>query len=200
VRLVARAARERWLWASYIRSGSPKFGALGLGIAALAVAGCGAKHAITTATTQAPPTTIKLSSPAVAAGGKIPRQYACPRNVSPPLRWRGVPAATRELALEMIDVDAPGGTFVHWALAGIPPRTTSIAAGDAVPAGAVAGRNSFGRVGYRGPCPPAGNPHRYVITLLALPAPSGLRPGFSLGALQSSRALASGKLTGIYRR
>jgi Raf kinase inhibitor-like YbhB/YbcL family protein len=167
--------------------------------AAIALAGCGANHATTTATTKAPPATIRLSSPAFADGGAIPARYACPRNVSVPLRWSDVPAGTRELALEMIDIDAPGGPFLHWGLAGIQPHTTSLGAGDSVSAGAVA-RNSFGRVGYGGPCPPAGGAHRYVITLIALPARSGLRQGFSLGALQSLRALASGKLTGTYRR
>jgi Raf kinase inhibitor-like YbhB/YbcL family protein len=170
--------------------------------AAVAVAGCGAKHATTTATSPATTAaaTIKLSSPAFAAGGTIPRQYACPRNVSPPLRWSGLPAGTRELALQMVDIDAPGGAFVHWALAGIPPAIDKLAAGESVPPGAVAGANSFGNLGYGGPCPPAGKPHRYVITLLALPAPSGLRPGFSSGALPTSRALARGELTGLYRR
>ena len=168
--------------------------------AAMALAGCGASHATKTPTTKPPPGRIKLSSPAFADGGTIPKRYACPRNVSPPLRWSGVPAGTRELALEMIDVDAPGGAFVHWAVAGIPPRTTGIAPGGAVPAGAVVGRNDFGKIGYGGPCPPAGNAHRYVLTLLALPARSALRPGFSLGALRSLRALSRGELTGAYRR
>ena len=168
--------------------------------AVLAVAGCGAKQATTTAATPAAPATIKVSSPAFAAGGTIPKQYACPSNVSLPLRWSGLPAGTGELALEMIDIDAPGGGFVHWALAGISPSTRGIAAGDPIPGGAVAGRNSFGHVGYSGPCPPPGQAHRYVITLFALPSPSALRPGFSPGALKSSRAMARGELTGIYRR
>jgi Raf kinase inhibitor-like YbhB/YbcL family protein len=165
--------------------------------AALAVAGCGAKHAVTTVTAT---TTIKLSSPAFAAGAMIPKQYACPQNTSPPLRWSGVPARTRELALEMIDIDAPGGPFVHWAVAGISPGATGLAAGAGLPASAVAARNSFGHLGYGGPCPPSGEAHRYVITLRALPRRSGLRPGFSPDALQSLHALASGALTGIYRR
>jgi Raf kinase inhibitor-like YbhB/YbcL family protein len=168
--------------------------------AAVALAGCGANHAAPSAATKAPPPTIKLASPAFADGGTIPKRYACPRNLSIPLRWSRVPAGTHELALKMIDIDAPGGAFVHWALAGISPGTSAVAAGDPIPPGAVAARNSFGGVGYGGPCPPAGHPHRYVITLLALPARSGLRPGFSLGALQSSRALASGELMGTYRR
>jgi Raf kinase inhibitor-like YbhB/YbcL family protein len=168
--------------------------------AALALAGCGSNHATTTASSKATPPTIKLSSPAFSGGGAIPKRFACPRNVSIPLRWSGVPAGTRELALEMIDIDAPGGAFVHWALAGISPAPRALAAGRSVPAGAVAARNSFGRVGYGGPCPPSGEAHRYVITLFALPKRSGLRPGFSPGALQSLNALARGELTGTYRR
>jgi Raf kinase inhibitor-like YbhB/YbcL family protein len=144
--------------------------------------------------------TIKLSSPAFASGAAIPKRYACPHNLSLPLRWSGVPAGTRELALEMIDVNAPGGAFVHWALAGISPSAHAIATGDAVPLRAVAARNSFGHVGYGGPCPPPGKPHRYVITLLALRTRSGLRPGFSIGALSPSRATARGELTGLYGR
>jgi Raf kinase inhibitor-like YbhB/YbcL family protein len=166
--------------------------------AAVAVAGCGAKHATTSAASTT--ATIKLASPAFSAGGTIPSQYTCPRNISPPLHWTGAPAGTRELALEMIDIDAPGGPFVHWAVAKIPASTKSLAAGEDVPPGAIGGRNSFGKVGYGGPCPPAGKPHRYVITLLALPAPSGLKPGFSLGALRTSRVLARGELTGTYGR
>jgi Raf kinase inhibitor-like YbhB/YbcL family protein len=167
--------------------------------AALAAAGCGSKHATTTATHPAP-VTVKISSPAFVAGGAIPKQYACPRNVSPPLRWSHLPAGAREVALEMIDLDAPGGAFVHWVLAGVSPSTTSIATGRSVPPGAVAGLNSFGKAGYGGPCPPPGQRHRYVITLYALSARSGLKPGFSAGDLASSHALARGALMATYGR
>jgi Raf kinase inhibitor-like YbhB/YbcL family protein len=179
----------------------------GVGVMVAALAGCGGSGshhpppAATGTQTRASKPAIKLSSPAFAPAGRIPRAYTCNgHDISPPLRWTGVPAGTRELALEMIDIDAPGGRFVHWALARIPPRTTGLIADDPVPAGAVAARNDFGRVGYGGPCPPAGKPHRYVITVLALRAPSGLRPGFSAGALATSRALARGQLTGTYGR
>src|SRR5437588_779263 len=89
-----------------------------------------------------------------AAGGTIPSVYTCSgRDISAPLRWSGVPSGSRELALELIDLDAPGGPFLHWAVAQIPPTVRSLAAGESVPPGAVAGSNSFGRVGYGGPCP-----------------------------------------------
>jgi Raf kinase inhibitor-like YbhB/YbcL family protein len=148
------------------------------------------------------PASIKLSSPAFAAAGTIPTEYTCNgRDISPPLRWSGVPGGARELGLELIDLDAPGGPFVHWALARIPPRVTSLAAGESVPPGAVAGRNSFGKIGYGGPCPPPGaGRHRYVFVLLALRSPSGLSQGFGADALSGSRVLALGELEATYAR
>ena len=171
-------------------------------IAVLALAGCGGAK-VRTATTplkvKTAPHTISVSSPALAPGASIPRAYTCDgRDGSPPLRWSGVPAGTRELALEMIDLDAPGGPFLHWALAGIRPSLMGLAPGPAAPAGVFAGRNGFGKIGYRGPCPPPGKRHRYVIALFALPAALGLRPGFAAGALPTSRALALGELEGTY--
>jgi phosphatidylethanolamine-binding protein (PEBP) family uncharacterized protein len=85
-------------------------------------------------------------------------------------------------------------------LARIPPSVTSLNAGSAPP-GAVAGRNTFGRIGYGGPCPPPGDkPHHYVFVLLALRSPSGLSRGFGAAVLPASRALAFGELEGTYGR
>ncbi len=177
---------------------------------AIALASCGGgskpvKPAGRTETTpirvRTTPISITLSSPAFSAGAKIPAAYTCNgRDVSPPLRWSGVPANTRELALELIDRDAPGGPFIHWAVAGIPPSLGSLSAGEAVPRGAVAGRNGFGKDGYGGPCPPSGPAHRYVFALIALASPSGLSPGFSVASLPVSRALALGELGATYAR
>jgi Raf kinase inhibitor-like YbhB/YbcL family protein len=92
------------------------------------------------------------------------------------------------------DPDAPTGNFVHWAAAGIPPNEIE------VPESAIEGRNSFGSLGYRGPCPPrGGKPHHYVITLDALGSPSGLKTGFSADQLRTA-ALAIATLTGTYAR
>jgi len=148
------------------------------------------------------PASITLSSPAFAAGGTIPSVYTCSgRDISPPLRWSGVPSGTRELALELIDADAPGGPFLHWALAHIPPRVRGLAAGESVPPGTVAGSNSFGKIGYGGPCPtPGAKAHRYVFVLLALRSLSGLSRGFGAGALPVARALAIGRLQATFGR
>jgi Raf kinase inhibitor-like YbhB/YbcL family protein len=143
---------------------------------------------------------LRLVSPAFKAGGAIPRAYTCDgSDTSLPLRIAGVPRGTVELVLVMRDPDAPSGNFIHWALAGINPSTTAFPAGG-VPSLVAPGRNSFGTLGYRGPCPPAGDkPHHYVLTLIALSAPSGLRAGFNPDQLRTG-ALAIATLIGTYRR
>jgi Raf kinase inhibitor-like YbhB/YbcL family protein len=146
------------------------------------------------------PASITVRSPAFAAGQAIPRVYTCSgRGTSPPLEWSATPDGTRELALLMRDIDAPGGKFVHWVVAGIPPGTDSVTAGHA-PRGGVQGVNSAGTVGYTPPCPPHGDrPHRYLITILALTRHTNLRRGFDPSRL-SGTGLASGTLTGTYAR
>lgn len=105
-----------------------------------------------------------LSSPAFAQGEPLPARYTCDgRNVSPPLRWTAPPRGAVSLALMVTDPDAPGGAFVHWRLTGIPPATRALPAGSRA-----GGRNSFGKTGYGGPCPPRGQAHRYVFELRAL--------------------------------
>ncbi len=143
---------------------------------------------------------FRLTSSAFAAGGQFPSNYTCDgSDLSPPLQISGVPPGTKELVLVMRDPDAPTGNFVHWALAGIPASTTSLPSGG-VPGLVTPGRNSFGTLGYRGPCPPTGaKAHHYVLTLSALPAPSGLGSGFSADQLQSA-AIGIATLIGTYAR
>ena len=132
------------------------------------------------------PRMITVRSSAFSPGGTIPPLYTCDgRDISPPLHWSGVPGDATQLTLTMTDPDAPGGSFIHWQLASISPGSTGLAAG-AQPAIGVAGTNSFGTTGYRGPCPPRGaKPHHYVITVTAL---------------ANGQAVAYGTLTGTYAR
>ncbi len=146
-------------------------------LGAIALAACGSDQA---------PQRIAVSSSAFAAGAPIPRQYTCDgRDVSLPLKWSGVPDDATELHLMMIDPDAPGGSFIHWQLSGLSPRSTGLDAGKPPEIGN-AGTNGFGTTGYRGPCPPRGSkPHHYVITVTAF---------------GSGRVVGSGTLTGTYGR
>lgn len=118
---------------------------------------------------------MKISSPAFADGGPIPRAHTCDgADLSPPLTWSGPPEATREFALICDDPDAPGQTWVHWVLYGIPAGVSGLPSGvpaDAElkqPVMARQGMTDFRRVGYGGPCPPPGPAHRYYFKLYAL--------------------------------
>lgn len=147
---------------------------------------------------------MTLSSPAFGAEGYIPVTHAhASGDLSPQLRWSGVPGACRELALTCVDPDAPGGTFVHWMLAGIEPERDVLAAGEERP-WIARGRNDFGFNGYGGPHPPPGDPpHRYVFTLHALREPSGLTSGFSADDMRDAlndNVIETATLVGLYSR
>jgi Raf kinase inhibitor-like YbhB/YbcL family protein len=101
-----------------------------------------------------------LTSTAVVDGGTIPRRYTCDgEDRSPPLLWSAPPAGTGSLAMVLDDLDAPGGRFIHWLAWDMTPDIAGLGEGEAAP---LEGRNDFGTVGYRGPCPPGGHGrHRY---------------------------------------
>jgi Raf kinase inhibitor-like YbhB/YbcL family protein len=110
-------------------------------------------------------------------------------------------------ALIVTDPDAPGQTFVHWVLYGLPAETRALP--EALPGigqladGGRQGRNDFGDLGYGGPCPPPGSPHHYVFTLYALDAKLNLPVGATRAQVEAAmqgHILASGELIGVYRR
>src|SRR5215470_7095762 len=111
---------------------------------------------------------LQVSSSAFGTSQEIPTKYTCDgTQTTPPLAWSRVPPGTQSVAILIEDPDAPGGMFTHWLVTGIHPTTTALAAGAALPQGATAARNSKGRLGYDGPCPPQGR-HRYVFRVFAL--------------------------------
>ncbi|HLE76376.1 MAG TPA: YbhB/YbcL family Raf kinase inhibitor-like protein, partial [Candidatus Babeliales bacterium] len=58
---------------------------------------------------------LKLMSSAFSHNGAIPRLYACDgEDMSPPLRWDGVPKGTKSFAIICNDPDSRGGLWVHW--------------------------------------------------------------------------------------
>lgn len=151
--------------------------------------------------------TLELTSPAFSNGAPIPRRYSCDgEDISPPLAWRNAPAGTQAFALIMDDPDAPRGTWTHWVLFDIPASVTSLP--EKVPAVAAPpglgthGKNSWGRLGYGGPCPPRGV-HRYFFRLYALDAPLKLGSNAlkeELLQAASGHILAQGQLLGVYER
>ncbi|OQO93657.1 phosphatidylethanolamine-binding protein [Saccharomonospora piscinae] len=146
---------------------------------------------------------LELSSPAFDDGAPIPAHHARQGgNEVPPLRWSPAPEGTEELVLLCEDPDAPGGTFTHWVVTSIPPEVTRV--DDAVPSGAVLGRNSFGDLGWGGPHPPVGDEaHRYVFRVSAVDRPLGLGEGATaedVHAAADGHVLAEGTLVGSFAR
>jgi len=118
--------------------------------------------------------TLTLTSPAFAHNGAMPARLTCDgRDLSPELRWSGLPAGTQSLALIVDDPDAPDPaaprmTWVHWLLYNLQVDGSGFPeAVQALPAGAREGLNDWKRAGYGGPCPPIGR-HRYFHKLYAL--------------------------------
>lgn len=121
-------------------------------------------------------------------------------DVAPALAWDAAPAGTAEIALSLSDLEAPD--FVHWVVAGLPADSTGIAEGE-LPLGAVEATNGLGTIGYSGPCPPAGEEHRYVLTVHYLGEASGLADGDSgddMMARIRETTLATAEVTGTFSR
>ncbi len=149
-----------------------------------------------------------IQTNAFSAGGMIPKKYTCDgSDVSPELTWSGVPAGTQVLALIVDDPDAPAGTWTHWIAWDIPANATRLPEGvpksETLADGTRQGRNDFKRIGYNGPCPPPGSPHRYFFKLYALGAKIDVSAGASRSDLESAikgKALGQAEVMGKYGR
>ncbi len=152
--------------------------------------------------------TIQITSSAFREGETIPRRYTGDgEDLSPPLRWADPPSGTRSFALICDDPDAPRGVWVHWVLFNLAGETRELAEGfpatETLPGGVRQGRNDFGNLGYGGPAPPRGKPHRYLFKLHALDGPLDLPASATknqLLAAMKGHVLAEGQLMGKYQR
>ena len=151
---------------------------------------------------------MQLTSTAFAEGAAIPAKHTCDaRNVSPPLKWSGVPPGAKSLTLIVDDPDAPSGTWVHWVLYDLPAAASElpedVAKSQYVTGGAKQGLNDFRHLGYGGPCPPPGKPHRYFFKLYALDAVLDLKPGLTKKDIEKAmegHILDRAQLMGTYQR
>jgi len=154
---------------------------------------------------------FSLSSPSFRNNQPMPAKHSCEgADASPALKWEGAPASTKSYALICDDPDAPGGTWVHWIIYGIPASVTelpeNIAKTESVDAlgNAKQGMSSFGRVGYGGPCPPRGHGvHHYHFRLYALDTDlnlTGRASRHQLEAAMKGHVIARTELVGTYRR
>jgi Raf kinase inhibitor-like YbhB/YbcL family protein len=153
---------------------------------------------------------IEVTSPAFAPNSQLPQRYTADgAGVSPPLRWRKVPAGAVTLALIVEDADSPTPEpLVHGIVVDIDPREVGLVEGifsgepDASPE--KLGLNSFLLQGWLPPDPPPGHGvHRYAFQVFALAAgePLSKSPGRrELAAAIHKHSVGKGCLIGTYQR
>ena len=142
-------------------------------------------------------------------GAPIDGLYTCEGDdISPALSWLAVPDGAVDMAIVMVDDDASDvaageDPFVHWVVAGLDPGSITLTEGE-VPLGAIQATNSFGAIGWTGPCPPAGDgPHDYRFTLHALIQQAELGdgvPGDEILPYLEDLTIATAEVTGTYER
>jgi len=148
---------------------------------------------------------LQVKSASFDARASIPSLYTCEgRDASPPLAWSGAPPKTASYALIMDDPDAPGGTWVHWVAWNLPRAelAESVAREAQLADGTCQGKNSWGKLGYGGPCPPSGE-HRYFFRVFALDRKLDLPASTDaddLRAAMRGHVVAEGELQGVYRK
>lgn len=95
----------------------------------------------------------------------------------------------------------------HWVLYNLPIDTRELAENvpprEQLSNSARQARNDFNKFGYGGPCPPAGQPHRYFFRLYALDIRLRLRPNptkVDLERAMQTHIVAQSELVGLYSR
>ena len=116
------------------------------------------------------------------------------------------PGGTQTFAIVMDDPDAPGGTWNHWVLFNLPADMLALPEGQPktaqLPNGARQGLNTWGVIGYRGPCPPSGPAHNYRFVIYAVDRTLNLPAWTTRQQLEtalSGHVLAESLLTAIYQ-
>jgi Raf kinase inhibitor-like YbhB/YbcL family protein len=172
----------------------------------LAAAGCGGGDKPKQSDLPAAPGGLTVASPDIKNGGTIPTQLTCDgAGTAPTISYRGLnPATGAEAVFIVADSDAPGGSFTHWTVYGIPAQTGSgLAPHGQFPVGVKSGKNSAGKTGWAPPCPPKGDDaHHYTFALYEIKTgsslPNGASPEQVRGLLKS--AVARGSFTATYKR
>ena len=147
---------------------------------------------------------LAITSPAFGFGEPIPTRHTGEgEDVSPELRWTGVPEGTRQLAVICHDPDAPlPHGFTHWVVYGIPPSATGVPEGGGGEFSE--GRTDFGQTGYGGPAPPPGHgTHHYYFFIYALDSEITDGPGLTRLELLdrvSDHLIEMNRLVGTYYR
>jgi Raf kinase inhibitor-like YbhB/YbcL family protein len=144
---------------------------------------------------------FRLTSPAFEHGQEMAQECGKKlQNISPPLVWEGAPEGTRSFALALVDRHPVAGNYVHWLVADIDPKRTSLERGAGNGSGL---RDARELKPYAGPFPPSGT-HDYEFTIYALDTSTlDLRPGASLEEftrIAQAHSLATATLVGMFTK
>ncbi|KTD08482.1 YbhB/YbcL family Raf kinase inhibitor-like protein [Legionella jamestowniensis] len=111
---------------------------------------------------------FNFGSPVFQANAFIPEKYTCEgANLSPAFYWENPPTTTKSFVVIIEDTEVENNPWVQWVLFNIPAHIRNLTEGE-IPQGAINGKNSWGLIGYKSPCPPVGTSHRYLFKLYAL--------------------------------
>lgn len=144
---------------------------------------------------------MKIVSSAFENNSNLPSKYTCDgENISPPLSFLDVPSNARSLVLIVDDPDAPMGTFVHWIIFNINPKTQEIKE-NSVPQSAMLGKTTLNKTDFVGACPPSGT-HRYFFKLYALDTVLNLTnpDKVALEKAMQGHILEKAEIIGLYSR
>jgi Raf kinase inhibitor-like YbhB/YbcL family protein len=150
---------------------------------------------------------FKVYSQVLKENELIPKKYTVEGyDISPPLKWSGIPSEAKSLVIVMYDPDAPSGIFYHWILYNISTKVNSIdenVSKTSITPYGFQGLNDYGNVGYGGPYPPKGSKHRYIFLVLALDKNLELKPGVHYSEVLKAirgHVIAYAKLMCFYER
>ncbi|HYM65588.1 MAG TPA: YbhB/YbcL family Raf kinase inhibitor-like protein [Candidatus Sulfotelmatobacter sp.] len=145
---------------------------------------------------------MTITSTSFTSGSEIPKKYTCDdADVNPPLTFHAIPPEAKSLALIVEDKDSTPKDFTHWTIFNLNTFINGLDE-NTVPDQSVEGVNSFGNIGYEGPCPP-GTTHHYVFKLFALDQPLNLERGVKKEDIISKiqgHILDEAELIGTYKR
>jgi len=148
--------------------------------------------------------TMQITSSAFQNSATLPAKYTCDGdNINPPLEISGTPENAKSLVLIVDDPDAPAGTWTHWTVWNIDPKTAEISE-NSVPTNSVEGTTSYNEKGYGSPCPPknTGN-HRYVFKIYAIDKMLNLQTSIKAEELYKTienSILDKAEMVGVYSR
>ena len=129
-------------------------------------------------------------------------------NISPQLSWENAPKGTKSFAVTVYDPDAPTGSgWWHWIVFNIPKNNTNLPEGfgNIEQKNVIQSITDFGKSGFGGACPPAGDKaHRYIFTVHALDIESlGLDKNSTpalVGYMLNSHTIAKASIISYYQR